>query len=62
MLYILAVLMPPVAVALAGSPRQAGLNALLTTLMWLPGVVHALLVVGAHQAGGAFHDATSDDE
>ena len=62
MLYVLAVLMPPVAVALAGSPQQAALNALLTTLMWLRGVVHALIVAGAHKAGGAIPDATSGDE
>ena len=62
MLYVLAVLMPPVAVALAGSPQQAALNALLTTLMWLPGVIHALIVVGAHQAGGAVHHAVSGED
>ena len=61
-LYVLAVLTPPVAVALAGSRRQAALNALLTTLMWLPGVVHALLVVSAHYAGGAFKTLAGDDE
>ena len=45
MLYILALLLPPVAVLLAGKPIQALLNLLLTLCFWIPGVVHACLVV-----------------
>jgi uncharacterized membrane protein YqaE (UPF0057 family) len=48
MLYVLAVLLPPVATWLAGKRLQAILITLpLTILMWLPGVVHAGLVVYA---------------
>lgn len=50
MLYLLAILLPPVAVLMTGRPGQAGLNVLLTLLGWLPGVVHACLVVGEHKA------------
>lgn len=42
-LFLLAVLMPPLAVALGqGGGRRAGVNLVLTLLGWLPGVVHAL--------------------
>lgn len=45
MLYILAIFLPPVAVLLTGKPGQALLNLLLTALMWVPGVIHAFLVI-----------------
>ena len=45
MLYILALLLPPVAVLLAGKPIQALLNLPLTLCFWIPGVIHACLVV-----------------
>lgn len=45
MLYLLAIILPPVAVLLAGKPVQALLNCLLTLCLWIPGVIHALLVV-----------------
>jgi uncharacterized membrane protein YqaE (UPF0057 family) len=39
----LAVLLPPLAVGLAGGgPRRLAINLLLTLLGWVPGVVHAL--------------------
>lgn len=42
-LSLLAVLMPPLAMALGqGGARRTGFNLLLTLLGWLPGVVHAL--------------------
>lgn len=50
MLYLLAILLPPLAVLLVGKPFQAILNLLLTLLFWLPGVVHAILLVNAHYA------------
>lgn len=48
MLYLVALLLPPVAVLLAGKPIQALINLLLTLLFWVPGVVHACLVVHEH--------------
>ena len=48
MLYLLAILLPPVAVLLCGKPIQALLNLLLTLAFWIPGAVHAVLVVQAH--------------
>ena len=50
MLYLLAILLPPVAVLLCGKPFQAVLNLILTCLLWVPGVVHALFVVNSHLA------------
>ena len=48
--YLLAVIFPPVAVLLFGSAKQALLNVLLTLCFWVPGVIHALLVVQGHFA------------
>lgn len=45
MRYFLAILLPPVAVLLCGKPFQFFLNIFLTLLGWVPGVVHAVLVV-----------------
>lgn len=51
MLYFLAILLPPLAVFLAGGrPFQALLNVVLTLLGWIPGVVHAVMVVNEHKA------------
>lgn len=50
MLYLLAIILPPVAVLMAGKPIQALLNLGLTCLLWVPGVIHALLVVNARNA------------
>jgi uncharacterized membrane protein YqaE (UPF0057 family) len=50
MLYLLAILLPPVAVFLCGKPIQGLLNILLTLCFWLPGAIHALLVVSSTQA------------
>jgi uncharacterized membrane protein YqaE (UPF0057 family) len=46
MRYLLAILCPPVAVLLCGRPITALLNVLLCIAGWLPGVIHACLVVG----------------
>lgn len=48
MLYLLAIVLPPVAVLVTGRPLQAVLNLVLTLCFWVPGMVHALLVVHAH--------------
>ncbi|HEU5141157.1 MAG TPA: YqaE/Pmp3 family membrane protein [Bacillales bacterium] len=45
MLYILAVLLPPLAVLIAGRPMQTLLNVILTIIGWIPGMIHAFLVV-----------------
>ncbi|MCB2154091.1 YqaE/Pmp3 family membrane protein [bacterium] len=45
MLYLLAIILPPVAVLLCGKPIQALINLLLTLLFYVPGAVHAVLVV-----------------
>jgi uncharacterized membrane protein YqaE (UPF0057 family) len=50
MLYLLAIIAPPLAVLFTGRPLQAVLNFLLTLLLWIPGVIHAILVVNEHKA------------
>ncbi len=47
---LLAIIFPPLAVLLCGKPIQAVLNCFLTLLLWIPGVVHAILVVNSHLA------------
>jgi uncharacterized membrane protein YqaE (UPF0057 family) len=49
MLYLLAILLPPVAVLLVGKPFQAILNIVLTLCFWVPGIIHAVLVVLDHK-------------
>jgi uncharacterized membrane protein YqaE (UPF0057 family) len=44
-MYLLAILLPPVAVLFSGKPFQALLNLVLTIFFWFPGAVHAILVV-----------------
>jgi uncharacterized membrane protein YqaE (UPF0057 family) len=48
MRYLLAILLPPAAVFACRQPKQLPANVLLTLCLWLPGVIHALVVV--HQA------------
>jgi uncharacterized membrane protein YqaE (UPF0057 family) len=48
--YLLAILLPPVAVLLCGKPFLAILNLILTLCFWIPGVIHALFVVNSHLA------------
>jgi len=50
MLYLLAIIFPPLAVLLTGRPIQALLNLVLTLCFWIPGVIHAILVVNEHKA------------
>lgn len=50
MLYLLAIIFPPLAVLLAGRPIQALLNLGLTLLIWIPGVIHAILVINEKKA------------
>lgn len=48
MLYLLAVVLPPVAVLIAGKPLQALLNIGLCFLLFIPGVIHAWMIVSNH--------------
>jgi uncharacterized membrane protein YqaE (UPF0057 family) len=50
MLYLVAILVPPLAVLLCGKPFQALLNIVLTLLIYFPGMIHAILVVNNHYA------------
>ncbi|HEY9167100.1 MAG TPA: YqaE/Pmp3 family membrane protein [Candidatus Kryptonia bacterium] len=50
MLYLIAFLLPPLAVLLSGKPIQALFNIVLCVFLWIPGVIHALLVVHDHYA------------
>lgn len=50
MLYLVAILLPPLAVLIAGKPIQALLNVGLTLLLWIPGMTHAILVVSNYYA------------
>jgi uncharacterized membrane protein YqaE (UPF0057 family) len=49
-MYLLAIFLPPVAVLFCGKPIQALLNLFLTMCFWIPGVIHAFMVVGAKNA------------
>ena len=50
MLYLLAILAPRIAVLLIGRPISALLNFGLTLLLWVPGAIHAIMVVNEHKA------------
>lgn len=49
MLYLLALIFPPLAVFLVGRPVQGFINILLTICFAVPGIIHALLVVHEHK-------------
>lgn len=50
MRYLLAVILPPVAVLICGKPIQALLSLVLTLLFWIPGLIHAIFVVNGYYA------------
>lgn len=50
MLYLLAIFLPPVAVLLVGKPVQALLNLFLWLCFWVPGVIHAFMVISESKA------------
>jgi len=50
MLYIVAFLLPPLAVLLTGRPFMSLFNLLLTLLLYVPGLIHALIIVSNHYA------------
>ena len=47
---LLAILFPPIAVLLKGKPIQALLNIVLCCLCWIPGIIHAVMVVNSANA------------
>ena len=49
-MYFLAVVIPPLAVLLAGKPFQFLLNIILTLFFWVPGMIHAIMVVNEYKA------------
>lgn len=48
MRYLLAILLPPLAVFLCGKPIQGIISIILTLCFWIPGVIHAPFVVHSH--------------
>lgn len=50
MMYLLAIVFPPLAVLFCGKPVQFLLNLLLCFLGWVPGMIHAILVVADQKA------------
>ncbi len=50
MRYLMAILIPPLAVLSCGRPFLAILNFLFTLCLWLPGAIHAMLVVHSFEA------------
>lgn len=50
MIYLIAILIPPLAVLMKGKPVQALLNLVLTLLGYFPGSIHAILVVNKANA------------
>lgn len=47
---LVAILFPPLAVLICGKPVQAVINVFLTICFWIPGMIHAILVVNARNA------------
>ncbi|MCY9550069.1 YqaE/Pmp3 family membrane protein [Lysinibacillus xylanilyticus] len=45
MMYLLAVICPPLAVLFCGKPFQAIINFFLTLLFYIPGMIHAVMLV-----------------
>jgi len=50
MKYLIAILLPPLAVLMCGKLFQALLNVLLTLCFYFPGMLHAILVVHSENA------------
>ena len=59
---ILAFVLPPLAVLLAThNPVRALLNLLLTFMLWIPGVIHALACVNEAKTGKMIRQAAQRD-
>lgn len=50
MRYLLAIILPPIAVLVCGKPIQAVLNLVLTLIFWIPGMIHALFIAHGYYA------------
>lgn len=50
MMYLIAIIFPPLAVLFSGKPIQFILNLFLTLLLYFPGLIHAILVVNETKA------------
>ncbi len=50
MRYLIAILLPPLAVLLCAKPVSALLNVVLTLCFYVPGLIHALCVVASYKA------------
>ena len=49
-MYLLAILLPPVAVLICGKPFQAIINLILCLCLYIPGMIHAIMVVNEYKA------------
>ena len=49
-MYLLAILLPPIAVLICGKPLQAFINLILCLFLYIPGMVHAIMVVNEYKA------------
>ena len=49
-MYLLAILLPPVAVLICAKPLQAFINLILSLFLYIPGMVHAIMVVDEYKA------------
>lgn len=45
MIYLIAIICPPFAVLIAAKRKQALINLLLTVLLYVPGLIHALAAI-----------------
>lgn len=52
MMYLLGLLLPPLAVFLSGSKTQTLINIILTMIGWLPGVIHAFFIIHQKRSVG----------
>lgn len=49
-MYLLAILLPPVAVFICGKPFQAIMNLILCLCLYIPGMIHSIMVVNEYKA------------
>ena len=49
-MYLLTILLPPVAVLICEKPIQALINLILCLCLYIPGMVHAIMVVNEYKA------------
>ena len=55
MLYILAIILPPLAVLIMKRPAQLPLSIILTLCFWVPGVIHAIYLIGQRDVKRPIH-------